>query len=236
MQSEINFFEGIQRILSLHNILSISGESGTGKTTLALQLIGKFLTYKEPYTSSCIWIQASDQFTLKRLTHIFEDNPKELEYITKNIYIIPKKKPVHNYEEQSSTIQKIINPTTIIPPFLKYIVIDNISHHLRYKLTQYSTPKHALSLLDSFYETQLMPLLLFCKRNKIILIMIHEYTYSPSLQKSKPFFYKLYDRINTIDMILNNVYNSDKKNLHVIFNMLNWHFQYVLEHRGIKII
>ena len=236
MLTELNFLKGIQKLLSRHNIVSISGESGTGKTTLALQLIGKLLTYKEPNTDSCIWIQASEQFPIKRLTHIFKENPAELDYLTVNVYIIPQNKPIHNYEEQTSVLQMIINPTSIIPPSLKYIVIDNISHHVRYKITQYTTPKEVTSLLDSFYETQLMPLILFCKRHEIILILIHEFSYSPSLQKNRPFFYKLYDRINTIDILLSKIHNSNKKNLDISFNNLNWNFQIILEDKGITIV
>ena len=229
MRTELNFLEGIQKLLSHHNLVSISGESGTGKTTLALQIIGKLLTYNEPYTDSCIWIQAGEQFPIKRLTHLFDDNPKELEFLTSNIYIIPQNKPIHNYEEQASVLQMIRNPTAILPPSLKYIVFDNVSHHVRYKITQYSTPKEVTSLLDSFYETQLMPLILFCKRNGIILILIHEVTYSPLLQKVRPFFYKLYDRINTIDLVLSKVYYSKKKNLEISFNNLIWNFQIILQ-------
>ncbi|MFX0135026.1 MAG: NB-ARC domain-containing protein, partial [Candidatus Hodarchaeota archaeon] len=67
MLLEVNFFEGIKRLLAYHNIVSISGESGSGKTTLALQLVGNLLTYEYSSTDSCIWIQASEPFSLKRL-------------------------------------------------------------------------------------------------------------------------------------------------------------------------
>jgi len=137
MQIAVNFFEGIQKLLSFHNILSISGESGTGKTTLALQLVGTFLTHKEPYSESCIWIQASELFSLKRLNQLFEEQEEKLEYLQSNIFIIPQKNPIHTYEQQSSIIQNIIKSPVNIPPSAKYIVIDNISHHLRYKLTHH---------------------------------------------------------------------------------------------------
>lgn len=236
MQSELNFFQGIQRLCSHHNILSISGESGTGKTTLALHLIGRLLTLEEPYTDTCIWIQASEKFPLKRLTQIFEDTSQRLEYIRNNIYIFPQEGPIHTYEEQFSIIQKIIDPASIGPPFLKYIVIDNVSHHLRYKLTQFNTPKHISYLLDSFYETQLMPLILFCKRNEIILILIHEVSYSPSLQETRLFFYKLYERIRTIDIVLSKLNNSDKKRIEIRFDKRNWHFRYFLKYNGIIMV
>lgn len=236
MLLEANFIEGIKKLLSYHNIVSISGESATGKTTLALQLIGLFLTNEKPYSDSCIWIQASEHFSLKRLTQIFQEEREKIEYVQNNIYVIPHKNPVHTYEQQSSIIQKIRGPLAIVPPSLKYIVIDNISHHLRYKLTQYNNPKDISSLLNTFYETQLMPLILFCKRNDIVLMLIHEVTYSPKLERIRPFFYKLYDRISTIDIILSHIYNSEKKNIQISFNKTKWHFQYMLKHDGIIIL
>ena len=236
MQIEVDIFGGIRKLLTHHNLISISGESGTGKTTLGLQLVGTLLTYEEPYLDSCIWVQASELFSLKRLTQIFQEQRKKLEYIQNNIYVIPQERPVHTYEQQSSIIQQIIGPTANIPPSLKYIVIDNISHHLRYKLTQYNSPKDISSLQDMFYETQLMPFILFCKRNDIVLILIHEVTYSPKLERTRPFFYKLYDRIKTIDIVLGNIYNAEKKNLQILADNIKWTFQYALEQRGIVVL
>ncbi len=236
MQIEVDFFGGIRKLLTHHNIISISGESGTGKTTLGLQLVGTLLTYEEPYLDSCVWVQASELFSLKRLTQVFQEKGKKLKYIQNNIYVIPQERPVHTYVQQSSIIQQIIRPTAIIPPSLKYIVIDNISHHLRYMLTKFHSPKDISSLLDSFYEMQLMPLILFCKRNEIVLILIHEVTFSPKDQGNRPFFYKLYDRIKTIDMVLYNIYNNEKKNLHILFNNMNWNFQFTIERDGIAFI
>ena len=114
-------------------------------------------------------------------------------------------------------------------------MIDTISHHLRYKLTQYNSSKDISSLLDMFYETQLTPLILFCKRYEIVLVLIHEVTYSPKLDRLKPFFYKLYDRLTTIDIVLGKVYNSEKKNLCIIFDTFEWNFQYKLNQKGVMI-
>lgn len=236
MQADLEFFEEIRQLLHYHNIVSISGESGTGKTTLALHLIGNLLTQKKPYIASCIWIQASERFPIKRLTQIFEDTSKRLEYIKNNTYLLPQKGLIHTYEEQISRIRKIIDLTSNNPPSLKYIVIDNISHHLRYKLTQFNNPKDILPILDDFYETQLMPLILFCKRNEISLILIHEVTYIPTLQKIRPFFYKLYDRIKTIDIVLSKFNNNKKMILDLFFNELKWTFQFSLEQKGIIMI
>ncbi|MFX0005448.1 MAG: hypothetical protein ACFFAV_01845 [Candidatus Hermodarchaeota archaeon] len=236
MQTELNLFNGIEKLFSHHNILSISGESGTGKTTFALQLIGNLLTENEPYKDSCIWVQASERFPVKRISQIFENNPQKLEYVVNNIYIIPQKGPICTYEEQSSIIEKILNSNFILPPYLKYLVIDNISHHLRYKITHFNTPQHVSYILDSFYDTILMPFIIFCKRNGIILFIIHEVTYNPTLQKLRPFFYKLYDRIQTIDIELRKVINTEKKDLLIQFNDMKWNFQFILKHNGIVLI
>ncbi|MFX1312594.1 MAG: hypothetical protein ACFFHD_08290, partial [Promethearchaeota archaeon] len=59
---------------------------------------------------------------------------------------------------------------------------------------------------------------------------------SPKLQKIRPFFYKLYDRINTIDLFLSHIYNSEKRNLQISFNKKKWYFQFILEHKGITIL
>ncbi|MFX0134606.1 MAG: ATPase domain-containing protein, partial [Candidatus Hodarchaeota archaeon] len=196
MLLEANFIEGIQKLLVYHNILSISGESGTGKTTLGLFFIGNIISNSK---DSCIWIQASEPFPIKRLNQIFGDSPERIAYLRENIFIMPKDHTFYTYEAQSLLIQNLLMPSAILPPNLRCIVIDNISHHLRYKLAQYNNPKDISSLLNRFYDTQLMPLILFCKRNNIVLILIHEVTYSPKLERIRPFFYKLYDRIKTID-------------------------------------
>lgn len=227
------FIEGIQKLFTHHNIISLSGESGTGKTTLTLQLVGTLLTYSHPYQDTCIWIQASELFSLKRLHQIFQEFNKKLKYIQNNIYLIPQKSIINTYEQQSTIIQHIIDSKTILPPSLRFIVIDNISYHLRYELTQYNTPKDVSLLLDAFYETQLMPLIFFCIKHDVILILIHEVSYSPKEQGNRPFFHKLYDRIRTIDIVLSNMFNNEKKNLQILYENVLWKFQYILEDRGI---
>jgi hypothetical protein len=235
MQSEVDFLSEVKKLLNFHNIVSISGESGTGKTTLALQLIGSLLTHKQPYQDSCAWVQASELFSLKRLTQLFQSQEKKLDYIRDNIYIIPQKNLIRTYEEQTFLIQHILDLTIIMPPSIKYIIIDNISHHLRYKLSHYHSVKDISYLIDTFYENQLMPLILYCKRNEIILILIHEVTYSPKLERIKSFLHKLYDRINTIDLFLSHMYDSPKKNLQISFKNIKWNFQYTIKQNGIII-
>ncbi|MFW9826706.1 MAG: hypothetical protein ACFFEY_03690 [Candidatus Thorarchaeota archaeon] len=224
-------FLGLERLFLKKTVLSISGESGTGKTTFALYLVGKLLHNEE----SCIWIQAGEEFPIRRLEQIFKFSPIILNRIKKNTFLIPEGKLIHSYQEQSLLIQKIFNQDTVLPPSIKIIVIDNISHHLRYKVTHTANPIISLSLLDDFYETQLLPLILFCKRNKIILVLIHENTYNPKLEICKPFFYKLYDRLDTIDIILTNIFKIKKKILELSVDKSKWNFQYTLGQLGITI-
>lgn len=233
MLQEVDFISGIRKLLSYNNIISISGESGTGKTTLSLYLVGNLLTWGKSFIESCIWIQASELFPNKRLSQMFEIYLEELEYIQNNIFIQPAKRSILSLEEQKSIIETLINPSTILPPSLKYIVIDNISHHLRYTL-QHTTNRY--SLLDRFYDEQLFPLILFCIREHIHLILIHEVTYNPTLDRTKPFFYSLYDRIEKIDIVLHKVFNSEKRTMKISHDQSQWKFQYILAHNGIVMV
>lgn len=234
--SAVDFIQGIKKLCTHHNIISISGESGTGKTTLALFIIGNFLVDKKPYHDSCVWIQAGERFPFKRLSQLFQEQSEESQYIQQNIYVIPKKDPISSYKQQTSIIEKILTPSTVLPPNLRYIVIDNISHHLRFQLMQYTNISNVSSLLNRFYDTQLMPLLLFCKLEGIVLVLIHEVTYSPKDQCNRQFFYKLYHRIKTIDIELSNNYNTKKKKLRIFFSSSGLNFDYLINEKGINIL
>lgn len=229
MLSEQEFFKGITKLFSFNNIISVSGESGTGKTTLALYLVGNCLEEGE----QCIWIQASEHFPIKRLANLFEKHPKKLESLRGNFFVIPKNHAIRTYQEQCTLLQNLLVETAILPPNLHFIVVDNISHHLRYAISQYNDISRSSKMLNEFYENQMMPLMLFCKRNNLLLILIHEITYVPSLSCSKPFFFKLYDRLKTIDIVLNNALFGNKKKIQVLINGGEWEFMYTIEHTGI---
>ncbi|NVM34417.1 MAG: hypothetical protein HWN81_02400 [Candidatus Lokiarchaeota archaeon] len=95
MLQESEFFEGMRKLFTYNNIFSVAGESGTGKTTLALYLVGNCLKEGE----QCIWIQASEHFPIKRLDHLFENHPKRLDSLKENIFVIPKNHVIANYQE-----------------------------------------------------------------------------------------------------------------------------------------
>jgi len=228
---ESAFIEGIKKLCSSQNIISISGESGTGKTTLALNLVNRLLGDED----SCIWVQAGELFPRKRLYQMLENYPERLELVNESIYVIPKNRVIHSYKEQAQIMEKIVSPTADIPPNLNVIVIDNISHHLRFVVGQNNNISDVSRIMDEFYDYQIWPLILFCKRNNVILILIHEVTFVPGLAKTRPFFYKLYDRIKTIDIVLGNMINKTKKTLAILAADHEWKFTYNLDQTGIVI-
>ena len=132
MVSEYDFFKGISKLFTFNNIISLSGESGTGKTTFALCLIGNCLKNGE----QCIWIQASEQFPIKRLDDLFESHPNKLDYLRENIFVIPKSHVIHTFHEQCGLIKNLLEETIILPDNVSLIVIDKISNNLRYEITK----------------------------------------------------------------------------------------------------
>ena len=136
MLLELDFIGGIRKLFSRGNIVSISGESGTGKTTLALFIVGNLLTHDDQFEESCIWIQSSELFPIRRMTRMFEG--EKLSHVKQSIYIRPGNGTIKSYLEQCNIMGEIFNSTSILPPDVKFIVIDNISHHLRHVLFQYS--------------------------------------------------------------------------------------------------
>lgn len=192
--------------------ISISGKSGTGKTILALQLISTILT-ERLLENSCVWIQTSELFPKKRLLSLYKTSPGKLDYLLKNIFVIPRNKPFSNYKEQSTFFNEL--GTLLLPSNVKFIVIDNISHHLRLAVSLSSDIKRSVILLDQFFSSQLFPLIMRCLREKIILILIHEVSFNPSSGKTQPFFNKLYSRIQTVSITLSKNFRSNIKKMEI---------------------
>lgn len=223
----LNIFLEVETLLQTRILLSIYGKSGTGKTSLGLYLVGNLITEKEPYHHQCVWIQASEFFPSKRLSQLFQKDLKKLRFLRNNIFITPLKRPFLSIQEQAVFISQIQHKT--LPPELKVIVIDNISHHLRYEISKYESISEKISVLNNFYENQLFPLIMYCQKDEIILILIHEVSYNPNLKKIVPFFHKLYDRIDSINIYLEKDLLSENKMLHLQYadykNQINYRIQ-----------
>ena len=228
---ELAIISHIFDLAKKNGLISIAGKSGTGKTTLALQFVSTLMTLEKPYRDQCVWIQASEQFPKKRLRSLFESYPDKVNYILKNIFIAPGIKPFSNYQEQSVYFRKL--KATIFPNNVKIIVIDNISHYLRYIIASNSDFKKRSAIMDEFFSFQLFPLIMRCLREKIILILIHEVSFDPNSNKTKPFFSKLYNRINSINVNLSKAIGSGLKQMEVSSKGISTKFVYEIGESGI---
>lgn len=208
MQVQQPLINCLERIISEHTVISISGESGTGKTSLALYLIANLV--KNPVC--CIWVQASEPFPRVRLEGMFRKNTDQQEYVLQNTYIAPKK-VMYSYSDQARFFSTLLD--SIFPPDLQFLIIDNISHHLRYELTIRLGIDKKVRLMNEFYDTVIYPLILKCQREKVILILLHEVSFDVSTQQTRPFFYKLYERIKGVQLNLNKSLFSQERTMEI---------------------
>jgi len=225
------FISHVFDLAKKNGLISIAGKSGTGKTTLALQFVSTLMTLENPYRNQCVWIQASEQFPKKRLRSLFESYPDKVDYVLKNIFVAPGIKPFSTYQGQSAYFRKL--KTVIFPNDARFIVIDNISHHLRFFASSHSGFKERGVILNEFFSVQLFPLIMRCLREKIVLILIHEVSFVPSSGKIKPFFSKLYDRIDSINIYLSKTMGSSLKQMEVSSKGTSTKFVYEIGESGI---
>ncbi|MBA7511698.1 hypothetical protein ES705_03694 [subsurface metagenome] len=218
-------------LVKSNGLISLSGKAGTGKTTLALQFVSTLMTLEKPYRNQCVWIQASEQFPKKRLRSLFETYPDKVNYVLKNIFVAPGIKPFYSYQEQSVYFRKL--KAIIFPNNARFIVVDNISHHLRFAASSHSGFKERGAILDEFFSVQLFPLIMRCLREKIILILIHEVSFDPTSGKTKPFFSKLYDRIDSINVNLSKTMGSGLKQMEISSKGTSTKFAYRIRDSGI---
>ena len=220
----------IRKGFSNKKIITISGVGSSGKTTLALYLVGNLLTLENLEEGSCIWIQTSEAFPKKRLETLFSHNLKKLDYLSNNIFITPQSKICSSYSEQLSNFKKIIDPKFVLPPELKFIVIDNISHHLRYKISRSMNISHKMIIFNEFYTNYLLPMIFLCNREELHLILIHEVSSDIDTGKMRPFFHKLYDRLDQFQIIL--VKEINRQSMKLKFDKISQAFSYNIINSG----
>jgi RecA/RadA recombinase len=190
-------------------LVSISGESGLGKTTLALQLVGSILRSGDSFSGQCVWVQASEVFPLHRLASLYSQQQLALAYLKKHIYVIPTTGPFSTYKAQQEVLESFSN--CIFPPEIKVIVIDNISHHLRYRLMQQEDMSIRSRVVDQFYTEQLYPLMMRCLREEIFLVLIHEVSYSVKEGSTRLFFAHLYEKLDMISIALSKAVATEQR-------------------------
>jgi len=226
------FLTDIRNSILEKKIVSISGESGTGKTTFALQLASSILLKAKPYKYQCLWIQASEKFPKKRLTVMFQKKNNMLNYLLNNIFVIPDT-VILTYSEQFNLL--IHFEEKELPLDIKVIVIDNISHHLRYEISQKNDIGKISIIKNRFYDELLFPLIMYCQREKIALLMIHEVSADIESGTIKPFFTGLYDRINGIHIsLLKQTFNEDLI-MKFSYNKMCRYIKYKISNEGLVI-
>jgi len=236
MKSSINEWNQqiLKNILERYSFINIFGEAGTGKTTLALQLLGNLLTFPEINNRSAVWVQASDRFPTRRLKSLFSHNEFLLQSLLRHIFIIPKK-PAIDYYQQNTLLANLFRLRRRIPPNTYSLVIDNISHHLRYEIMQFSDINDTIAIMDDFFDSVIIPLTFFCEQSKMILILIHEVSYDPDQDKTVMFNEQLFNRINSLDIKMKKDLVSKKYYIHFHTASQCKSFEYKLQHKGIII-
>lgn len=224
----------LKNLLDRFSFINIFGEAGTGKTTFALQLVNSLLSYPELSDISSIWIQASESFPSKRLKTLHSNDQFLLHHLLHHIFIIPKK-PTSDYYQLNSLLANLSTFQRRIPPNTQALVIDNISHHLRYELTQFSEIVDKVAILDDFFDSVIVPLTFFCEESRITLILIHEVSYNPNKDETIMFNHQLFDRINSLDIELKKDLFTGKYYIHFHTEYSTKSFQYTLRQKGISI-
>lgn len=174
-------------------IFSISGPSASGKTTLALELITKISKGEKT-----IWIQASEHFPKKRLDSLLAHNEFQKTQVLKNTFLVPHTHVILSFEELREFLSNL--SVQVLPSGIRFIVIDNISHHLRYILSQCDEANERSKIVNSFFAEILFPLIMRCFREGIHLILIHEVSQDIKTGRIRTFYSKLFHRIESLNV------------------------------------
>lgn len=232
MMFQKSLLSSIKELFHENTVISISGKAGTGKTSLSLQFVGEFLTFFTPFEGKCVWIQASEQFSKKRLESLFRRNSEKLRYLIQNIFITPKDGPFTSYDIQLEALKNLTENDNYLPPDLKFIVIDNISHHLRYKISRITDISLKFNIINKFYDNILTPLIFWCHREKTNLILIHEVSFDTYSEETRPFFSKLYERIRGLHITLSRSLFSNQRTMDIAFKDILCSFKFQITDQG----
>ncbi|MFO7797527.1 MAG: NB-ARC domain-containing protein [Promethearchaeati archaeon] len=228
--------EILQNILDHFSFINIYGKAGTGKTTLALQFISIFLSHHEKAQNVSVWVQASETFPKKRLKSLYLNDQGLLTFLFDHIFIIPKIHPPFDYYEQNKILAGISDGALRIPPKTRILVIDNISHHLRFELSQFHLINDKVAILDDFFDSTIIPLIFFCEYNKIILILIHEVSYDPTQDRTVMFNDQLFSRLNGLNIALQKDQFQKKYFIKFHTDTKSTSYEYLLRQKGINIL
>ncbi len=166
---------------------------------------------------------------------MLRSEPASLKYLLKNTFIKPSRNVFHDFDEQTKSLHDIVHQD--LPPDLKFIVIDNISHHLRYRLAELNDFTSRSKIVNKLFDEILFPLIMFCKRNQIHLILIHEVSQNPQTGKTRSFYHKLFNRIQGISITLTqSVFGKKRSHIQVEFGQDDLTKSYILDDIGLVLI
>lgn len=228
----VKFFEYLKNLMTgKSGLIQITGAAGVGKSTFAQYFIGNMVL---KYKGSALFLTAGKKFSDIRLNRMFSGI--YWEKLKNYIY----KEHMGSYYEQQSLIDRITSSNKdILPPDLKFIIIDSISHNFRYSLMKVVDVKKRARLINNFYEKQIFPLIMMGGRLKIFIVFIHEVSSIPNINKNVKFLYKVFNRIEDsirINMELdskNPLLKSGKISINYKDNVRN--YRYKIKTKGIEI-
>lgn len=226
--------EAYESLILMNRIISIIGESATGKTTLALQLISNLMINCDKDSGKTVWIQASEKFPQKRLINMYQNQPEIATRLLKNIFIIPKYGPFPNKKSQANFFRNF--ESLVLPPGIKYIVIDNISHHLRYSQGNISKVQEKMKFMNKFFNQELFPLIMFCLREKFYLFLIHEVSFDPRTGESRAYNNQLFERVKGVKICLTKSIGTKLNKMYISTDDEQKQFVYEISDQGLAIL
>jgi len=190
----IKFIDFMSNLLQdNYRMIQVSGDPGSGKSTFVQFLVGHLISNKENL-SSALWVNAGTPFSYKRLEDNFKDTPEKLPYIKSNIFLTN----ISTYKKQQHLVNELSTIENFFPLNAKFLIFDSISRNFRLKLMEFEEIKNKVKLINTFFTEQIYPLQMLASYIKINLILIHEVSYKPKLNKNVKFLHNLFNRIDSI--------------------------------------
>jgi ABC-type dipeptide/oligopeptide/nickel transport system ATPase component len=227
-------FDRVREIMADNKIISIIGESSTGKTTLALQLVTTLMTLNENINKQTIWVQASEKFPKRRLITMYQEHQEVISILLQNIFIFPKINPFSNISSQSKFLKNF--HSLILPPETRYIVIDNISHHLRFAQANISDLRIRMKFMNEFFNQELFPLIMLCLRENYYLFLIHEVSFDPQSGQLRAYNNYLFERVKGVEIYLSKSMGSNLKSMNISIDGVKKQYTYEISDQGVLIL
>lgn len=214
-----SILKGLLKLLEKDSVINVLGKAGTGKSSLMQFLLGNWLTRHE--RNKIVWVQACDMFSKKRYINFFGSTSGAL----RNFLLIPAR-ALGSLEEQDRLLKRIADRDLLLPPNVRFLVIDNISRHLRTEMSKTRDVAKACSTQNAFFNETIFPLTMFLMKEGITLILVHEVSYNPKLNRETMFFHGLYDNVRASMIHLKQDLFTKDRTLELIVGDSKGIFQY----------